>query len=110
MPSSVARVPVESAALSLEEAQSTMKMTAGTVTSVIKSLRLPEEPWPSALYIDENNMVMIEEGDKLAPLSAGTTATYTRSTSGENYRLTIIDDATGIGVTFDTQSGDVTNN
>lgn len=110
IPSSVALVPLESAVLSPEETQSAMQMTAGTVAYVLKSLRLPGDPWPSALYIDAENMVMTEEGDELALLPAGTTATYTRSTSGENYRLTIASDLTGTGVTFDTQSGVVTNN
>ncbi|SEN26366.1 hypothetical protein SAMN05216281_105177 [Cryobacterium luteum] len=83
--------------LSADETQSAMQMTAGRVAYVLKSLRLTGEPWPSALDVDADNMVLTAEGDRLAPLPAGTTATYTRSTSGENYRLTTTDDATEAG-------------
>jgi hypothetical protein len=83
----------DAALCTIDETKSAMQMTAGTVAYVLKSLRLPGEPWPSALYVDADNMVLTAEGDRLAPLPVGTTATHTRSMIGQNYRLTITDDS-----------------
>ncbi|TFD63727.1 hypothetical protein [Cryobacterium sp. Hb1] len=105
----LATTPLAAAAPTSEETHSDMQMAAGTIAFVLESLRTPGQAWPAALFIDSENMVSTAEGNMLARIPAGTTATYTRTTSEDNFRLIITDDATGTVVTFDSTTGVVTN-
>lgn len=92
-----------------DETRAAMQMAAGTISFVLKKLNSAGQPWPTELLINAERMVSTPEGQALAPIPAGTTAAYARSVSGDEYRLTITDDYTGVGVTFDSATGLVTN-
>ena len=87
-----------------------MQMAAGTISFVLKNLRTPGQPWPTALFINGDQMVSTPDGNALARIPDGTTAEYARSTTGQNYRLIVTDDSTGARVTFDSATGLLTNN
>lgn len=110
VPSTLPTIPPATAARSPEQTRSAMQVAAGTISFVLKNLRTPGQPWPSSLLLNADNMVSTPDGHLLFRIPAGTTAGYARSISGQNYRLTITDTATGAGVTFDSATGFVTNN
>ncbi|TFC09533.1 hypothetical protein E3O19_17270 [Cryobacterium algoritolerans] len=103
-------MPLATTPRSPEETRAAMQMAAGTISFVLKNLQTPGQPWPTELLINADNMVSTPEGHALFQIPVGTTGGYARSTSGENYRLTISDDSSGAGVTFDSATGLVTNN
>jgi len=86
-----------------------MQMAAGTISFVLKNYNSPGQPWPTALLINAERIVSTPEGQALAQIPEGTTAAYARNASGDEYRLTITDDYTGVGVTFDSATGLVSN-
>ncbi|WP_104125863.1 hypothetical protein [Cryobacterium sp. Y57] len=110
VPDSLATTPLATAPRSPDETRAAMQLAAGTISFVLKDLRTPGQPWPTALLVNADNMVSTPEGHALHQIPVGTTGGYARSISGENYRLTITDDSSGAGVTFDSATGLVTNN
>ena len=110
VPDAPATMPLATTPRSPEETRAAMQMAAGTISFVLKNLRTPGQPWPTELLINADNMVSTPEGQALFQIPVGTTGGYARSNSGENYRLTITDDASGAGVTFDSATDLVTNN
>lgn len=110
VPDAPATTPLATTPRSPEETRAAMQMAAGTISFVLKNLKTPGQPWPTELLINADNMVSTPEGQALFQIPVGTTGGYARSTSGENYRLTITDDSSGAGVTFDSATGLVTNN
>lgn len=109
VPEALATTPL-AAPRSLDETRAAMQMAAGTISFVLKNLNPPGQPWPTALLINEDRMVSTPEGQALVQIPEGTTAGYARSSSGDEYLLTITDNYTGAGVTFDSATGLVTNN
>jgi hypothetical protein len=110
VPGPLATTPLATAPRSPEETRADMQLAAGTISFVLKNLRTPGQPWPTALLINADHMVSTPDGHALFRIPVGTTAGYARSTSGQNYRLTITDDSSGAGVTFDSATGFVTDN
>ncbi|MCY7289597.1 MAG: hypothetical protein LH624_15475, partial [Cryobacterium sp.] len=102
--------PLAAAARSPEQTRSDMQVAAGTISFVLKNLRTPGQPWPTALFINADRLVSTPDGQALFRIPVGTIAEYARSISGQDYRLTITDDSSGAGVTFDSATGFVTNN
>jgi hypothetical protein len=109
VPEALATTPL-AAPRSPEETRAAMQMAAGTISFVLKNLNSTGQPWPTALLINADRIVSTPEGHALVQIPEGTTAGYARSASGGEYLLTITDDYTGIGVTFDSATGLVTNN
>ena len=102
--------PHATATRSPEQTRSATQVAAGTISFVLKNLRSPSQPWPRALFVNADQMVSTQGGSALFRIPVDITAGYARRTSGNSYRLTITDDITGAGVTFDSATGFVTNN